>query len=174
MAVLSTLGGLEQELNVSTEVAARVMLFVREAKSWLINLKGEAWYELVAEMEPVPRPIEWDAEYGLEEDPSYEEARSIAERAEALVALSYALPSLNLVLGADGGVVVTEWETAESGARTQTSFAHVDRLSEVASSLRRNAKILLGGDVVTNLDLGIGDSLDEIDLGTESTFLSAF
>ena len=76
------------------------------------------------------------------------EDRKHAENAEALLALYYALPQLNLRLDPEGGVLSTVWTTDEvTGARTQTQFAGSERLDTLRGDLLQQAKLLVMGGV---------------------------
>ena len=88
------------------------------------------------------------------------EDRSRAENAEALLALYYALPQLNLRLDPEGGVLSTVWTTDEvTGARTQTQFAGSERLDTLRGDLLQQAKLLVMGGVRVETEEGATSTL---------------
>ena len=86
--------------------------------------------------------------------------RAAAENAEALLALYYGLPQLNLQLDPDGGVLTTIWTTDPvTGARTQTQFAGSDRLQSLRADLLDQAKLLVMGGVRVERGAGVASTL---------------
>ena len=138
--------GIADELGLTAEVAYRVHRHVLEAGVYLRTLKGDTWYQDMSLAAVSPRPRQ----------AGNETARTRAERAEALLALYYALPLLNLSLADAGGVLAVVYDTTEAGT-IQTRFATSEGLDGLRRDLLVQAKLLVSGDVVTRYS-GEGES----------------
>lgn len=101
--------------------------------------------------DPAPAP-ESAPEAALSSLPYYDLApptrvRQLAERAEATLALYYALPHLNLRLDGEGGIVTTIWTDLGEGTKQQSAFAQFDSLDALRRELMTQAHLLVDGDV---------------------------
>ena len=135
---LCTVAAIEDELGLSTAHAVSVARFLPEARVYLIALKDEAWYSAWKFQPPAERPRPVDA--------TTVGPRVYAERAEALLALYFALPLLNLKLAVGGGVLAVTYTTTVEGT-VQTRFATAEALDGLRRELLTQATLLVDGDV---------------------------
>ena len=144
MALVSV-EAIEDELGLTTAEATRVARFLPEARAYLVALKSAAWYSAWYSQGPVarPRPVDPDDVFLPVGAPA---GRVNAERAEALLALYFALPQLNLALAPGGGVLAVTYTSTASGT-VQTRFASSDMLDGLRRELLTHAKLLIDGDV---------------------------
>lgn len=154
---LVTEDAIADELGVSAEVAYRVARHLLEARAYLRELKGRPWYDAHVVSPPGERPRGPHSGATL---------RTHAERAEALLALYYALPLLNLSLADGGGVLAVVYATTPAtgdapAGSTQTRFATSDDLDGLRRDLLDQARLLVGGDVAVTYS------------GTDSTLIES-
>ena len=142
---LVNVAAIEDELGLTTAEATRVARYLPEAAAYLVALKGSAWYNGWYSQARVARPRPVDPEE-VSIPINAVAGRVYAERAEALLALYYALPQLNLKL-ADGGGVLSVTYTSGASGTVETRFASADALDGLRRELLTHVKLLIDGDV---------------------------
>lgn len=113
------------ELTLEAGTAERVYRFAGEAEQYLRETKGEAWYEATASL------------------PGGDPQRERAERAEAVLSLYYALPTLNLRYDPTGGLVGSYVQAADGSQQNYLRHGEVDRYR---ADLLSRARSLVGAD----------------------------